>query len=405
MSKKLLTSLTLFLAIAVFAAGCSAKPDPEPQSEFHQQKSQWYSQEYANEDQEPSVEIAELDEPEPKKTEQEPPNISEPDSPQEAEAVQPAPEPEQPAQDPTPAPEPIPVQGIGLNRQNLSLAVGQTSQLRAQISPANADNQGVNWTSSNPGAVSVSNSGLVTARGNGTATITAVSIDGGKSTSANVTVSTPVSGISLSPASLNLNVNQTAQLSATIQPSTASNRNVTWSSSNTQVATVNSSGRVTARSGGTATITATAADGGKTATASVTVAQPQQGAATADEMQMLNLVNQERQQAGVPPLKLNIELTKVARIKSQDMIDLNYFSHTSPVYGSPFDMMEHYGILFTAAGENLARHPSVASAHQGLMNSEGHRKNILSTVFTEIGIGIVRDSRGQYFVTQMFIRN
>jgi uncharacterized YkwD family protein len=120
---------------------------------------------------------------------------------------------------------------------------------------------------------------------------------------------------------------------------------------------------------------------------------------SADEQKMINLVNQERQKAGVAPLKIDLELSRVARIKSQDMRDKGYFSHTSPTYGSPFDMMKSFGITYRTAGENIAKHSSVESAHTGLMNSEGHRKNILNPSFTHIGIGIVD---GRYY-TQMFV--
>lgn len=120
---------------------------------------------------------------------------------------------------------------------------------------------------------------------------------------------------------------------------------------------------------------------------------------SADEQKMVNLVNAERQKAGVAPLKVDLELARVARIKSQDMRDNNYFSHTSPTYGSPFEMMKSFGITYRTAGENIAKHSSVESAHNGLMNSEGHRANILNPNFTHIGIGIVD---GRYY-TQMFI--
>jgi len=120
---------------------------------------------------------------------------------------------------------------------------------------------------------------------------------------------------------------------------------------------------------------------------------------SASEQKMIDLVNQERAKAGVAPLKVDLELCRVARIKSQDMKDNNYFSHTSPTYGSPFEMMKSFGISYRTAGENIAKHSSVEGAHTGLMNSEGHRKNILNPNFTHIGIGIV-DNR---YYTQMFI--
>ena len=120
---------------------------------------------------------------------------------------------------------------------------------------------------------------------------------------------------------------------------------------------------------------------------------------SAEEQKMIQLVNQERQKAGVSPLTIDPELSRVARIKSQDMKDNGYFSHTSPTYGSPFDMMKSFGITYRTAGENIALNSSVEGAHTSLMNSEGHRENILNSSFTHIGIGIVD---GRYY-TQMFI--
>lgn len=123
---------------------------------------------------------------------------------------------------------------------------------------------------------------------------------------------------------------------------------------------------------------------------------------TAEEQQMLNLVNAERQKQGLQPLQANLELTKVARVKAKDMIDNNYFSHQSPTYGSPFDMMKQFGISYRTAGENLAGNQTVEKAHNALMNSDGHRANILNANYTEVGIGIVAGGPyGKMFV-QMF---
>lgn len=124
---------------------------------------------------------------------------------------------------------------------------------------------------------------------------------------------------------------------------------------------------------------------------------------SADEQQMLNLVNQARSQNGLPALKANLELARVARIKSQDMVDNNYFSHTSPVYGSPFQMMKAFGITYRTAGENLAANSTVQAAHNALMNSPGHRANILNSSYTEIGIGVVSSPKYGKMFTQMFI--
>ncbi len=124
---------------------------------------------------------------------------------------------------------------------------------------------------------------------------------------------------------------------------------------------------------------------------------------TQAEQQMLNLVNLERTSRGLRPLQADLELTRIARLKSQDMINLNYFAHQSPTYGSPFDMMRAFGITYRYAGENLAGAPTVERAHTGLMNSSGHRANILSQNFTHIGIGVVSGGRYGMMFTQMFV--
>jgi uncharacterized YkwD family protein len=122
------------------------------------------------------------------------------------------------------------------------------------------------------------------------------------------------------------------------------------------------------------------------------------------EKEVVNLVNAERAKAGLPALKNNTELSNVARLKSQDMIDKKYFSHTSPTYGSPFNMMKKFGIKYSTAGENIASGYSTAKAVvDGWMNSPGHRANILSKSFTEIGVGLAKSSNGTYYWTQMFI--
>ncbi|KPU44531.1 cysteine-rich secretory protein family protein [Oxobacter pfennigii] len=124
---------------------------------------------------------------------------------------------------------------------------------------------------------------------------------------------------------------------------------------------------------------------------------------SSEESSMLNLVNSERSKAGLKPLASNTELTKLARLKSKDIADKNYFSHTSPTYGTPFEMMQKYGVAYLYAGENLAKNSTVQAAHQALMNSEGHRKNILSNQFTEVGIGVITDEGNNKVYTQMFI--
>lgn len=128
----------------------------------------------------------------------------------------------------------------------------------------------------------------------------------------------------------------------------------------------------------------------------------QQAGVTQEEQQMIDLVNQERTQRGLKPLKVNLEVTKVARVKAQDMIDNNYFAHQSPTYGSPFEMLTQFGVEYRTAGENLAGNQTVKAAHQALMNSDGHRANILNTSYQEVGIGIIEGGPyGKMFV-QLF---
>jgi uncharacterized YkwD family protein/spore coat assembly protein SafA len=124
------------------------------------------------------------------------------------------------------------------------------------------------------------------------------------------------------------------------------------------------------------------------------------------EQQVINLVNQQRANYGLPLLKANWELCRVARYKSQDMIDKRYFDHQSPTYGSPFNMMESFGIRFTAAGENIAYGQRTPQAVMNdWMNSTGHRNNILSRVYNQIGVGVAKASNGTFYWTQEFIKN
>ncbi|WP_027717151.1 CAP domain-containing protein [Desulfovirgula thermocuniculi] len=123
---------------------------------------------------------------------------------------------------------------------------------------------------------------------------------------------------------------------------------------------------------------------------------------TADEQRMVELVNAERARYGLPALKVNPQLVQLARLKAKDMVENNYFSHTSPTYGSPFEMMRKSNVTYLYAGENLAGASTVEAAHQALMNSPGHRANILNPNFKEIGIAVVPGSvYGKIFV-QLF---
>ena len=165
------------------------------------------------------------------------------------------------------------VTGVTLSETTLTLDVGESDTLTATITPSNATDQNVTWSSDNESVATVDQNGRVTAVAQGGATITAA-VDG-KSAECYVTVNAaapvPVTSVSLDKTSLELTEGKTAQLTATVEPNNATNKNVTWESSNTSVATVDANGLVTAVSAGTATITVTTVDGGKTDTCTVTV--------------------------------------------------------------------------------------------------------------------------------------
>lgn len=146
--------------------------------------------------------------------------------------------------------------------------------------------------------------------------------------------------------------------------------------------------------------------GGNTGTTPTPATNPgDTGSMSASEKQMLDLVNQERAKAGLPAFTVDSRLVQLARQKSQDMYENNYFSHNSPTYGSPYNMEKQAGINYRVMGaENIAKASSVTRAHELLMNSEGHRANILDSRHNVIGIGIVSTSAGVY-VTQLFAGN
>lgn len=124
-------------------------------------------------------------------------------------------------------------------------------------------------------------------------------------------------------------------------------------------------------------------------------------ALTPDEQSMVDSVNQERANAGLQPLKVDLRLASVARAKANDMLVNNYFDHTSPTYGSPWAMMQQVKINYKWAGENIAGNRSVAAAMAALMQSPGHRANILDPRFTHVGIGVATGGPyGNYFVQE-----
>ena len=184
---------------------------------------------------------------------------------------------ETPPVDPT-----VKITGITLNRTDVSLVKGKTLQLTATITPENATNRAVNWESSNTKIATVDSAGKVTAKAAGTVTITCTAqADSGKKATCKVTVTEPkppvkptvkVTKVTLNKKTAALSPKETLTLKATVTPTNATNKGVTWKSSNTKIATVSSTGKVTAKAAGTVTITCTAKDGsGKKATCKITV--------------------------------------------------------------------------------------------------------------------------------------
>lgn len=252
----------------------------------------------------------------------------------------------------------VKVNNVSLNKNDLALtSKGQSYQLSASVAPSNASNKSVKWTSGNPKVATVSSSGKVTAVANGNTTITATAADGsGKKDICAVTVNIPkpadptptptpsvvkVSSVSLNPSSLSLTKKgQTARLSATVSPSNATNKSINWSSSNSNVATVNN-GVVTAVGNGSATITATAADGsGKRASCSVTVNIP-----TTPDTQTITLAGGEGDRCAIgwwDEIANQIDLTKITWELSgnTDCIEINGIGY--------WDGMQQSRIGFTA---------------------------------------------------------
>ena len=125
---------------------------------------------------------------------------------------------------------------------------------------------------------------------------------------------------------------------------------------------------------------------------------------TAQEEIALNLLNQDRISSGLPPLMHDPALSAIARMKSEDMRDGDYFAHESPTWGNARTMLTTLGYDFRACGENIAHHATVVKSQAAFMSSDGHRRNILSANWERIGIGVCHDRNGYVYVTQLFAR-
>ena len=173
---------------------------------------------------------------------------------------------------------PVYVTDVTLDHSEETLNVGDTLQLNETVLPENADNKDVTWESSNDAVASVSDDGLVTANGAGDATITVTTVDGGKEATCEIHVVVPVTGISLDKDSAEIKVGEKLTLKATIEPDNATNKEVRWTSSAPEIATVDENGVVTALKGGDVIINATAVDNNSaTAQCRIHVAVPVSG--------------------------------------------------------------------------------------------------------------------------------
>ena len=168
------------------------------------------------------------------------------------------------------------VTGVSLSASDLTMNKGDTEVLSASVSPDGAVERRPSWTSTNSNVCTVTQTGAVTGVGNGSASVVALSASGAMA-SCNVTVVSPVTGVTIDKSSIALNKGATEQLSATVRPSDATNRSVQWGTSDTNICTVDSSGKVTAVGAGTATVTVMTQEGGFYADCAVTVKTPVAG--------------------------------------------------------------------------------------------------------------------------------
>lgn len=149
--------------------------------------------------------------------------------------------------------------------------------------------------------------------------------------------------------------------------------------------------------------TSSGTTGGSSSTGNSGTSGTQTSNMNSDEKEVFDLINKQRTNNGLPALKNDREVQRIARIKAQDMVDNNYFSHNSPTYGSPFDMLKSFKVSYKTAGENIAANSSNSSAVTAWMNSSGHKANILNSSFNYTGIGVVSSPRYGKMYVQMFI--
>ena len=315
-------------------------------------------------------------------------------------------------------PQTVALQSISLSKTSMSLVKGNSSVLNVSYNPSNTtDSKTVTWSSSNSSVAAVSN-GVVTAKGAGTATITATC--NGKKATCLVTVSVPLQSISLSKTSLSLNKGSSSTLTVSYNPSnTTVSKTVTWSSSNSSVASV-SGGRVTAKAAGTATITATC--NGKQATCKVTVKSIAGYQSVTEAYTLLNSFRTTKSvwqwnsnnktktyfnKKGCTTLKSltrSTALENTAKVRAKELA--TKFSHTRPNGKSCFTA---YPSGLKYKGENIAMGQTTAKEVTNdwqetncKYSGQGHRRNMLNKNYTKVGIACYRADNGTLYWVQCF---
>ncbi len=279
---------------------------------------------------------------------------------------------------------------VTLDKTSLSLFIKETANLTATVTN-NDTPVTVTFKSNNTNVATVNSKGRVVARGLGTANITAITSDGYKAVCTVTVKQKPT--VSLNKTSLTLREKDIYTLTATVTPQD-SEATVTFKSSNANVVTVNSKGRIVARGQGTATVKAIVT-GGATASCEVTV-KP----SYVDEV--IELVNIERANEGLSPLEKREDICELADIRAEELVE--EFSHTRPDGRSCFTVFSDYNVSWSAIGENIAAgYRTPQAVMNGWMNSSGHRANILSQNFTGIGVSMYEQDGVKYWV-QLFIR-
>lgn len=124
---------------------------------------------------------------------------------------------------------------------------------------------------------------------------------------------------------------------------------------------------------------------------------------TSDELELLNLINNERNKENLPNLEIDEEIQNVARLKAQDLAQNNYFSHISPTYGTPFEMLKNNSISYKTASENIAGNSSISGAVESWLNSDSHKKNILSNDYNYTGIAVVDSIAYGKIIVELFV--